>query len=245
MSAVQTIESKQCGRLLAESIEKQTPIVLTHRTPEGWRTYRSNMLGGSLAEGALVVQRPIPSRGPMVSLPALQETLGVTFRKGHKKCMFSTVVTDCGRESDDAPFVLRWPREMQQLQRRSYERATPPPGQAIAVRVRPVAEGDGRSQQAWYGELENVSAGGIRVNMPDRAQTEQDGTYQVMFTARPGDEPLIAEATLRHHEAAVHGRCSVGFHFVGLESTEEGQSALARLARIVRDYQRANRSHRH
>jgi hypothetical protein len=49
----------------------------------------------------------------------------------------------------------------------------------------------------------------------------------------------VLDAVLRHREAAEQGRASLGFQFVGMETTPEGLRLLDRLVRIVNHFQRS------
>jgi c-di-GMP-binding flagellar brake protein YcgR len=106
-------------------------------------------------------------------------------------------------------------------------------------RTQPSQSDAGIERESWYGELEDISAGGIRVNAPASADVRVGETIECLFAPKPGMQPILTEITLRHKEAAVAGRTSLGFQFIGLETTEEGRETLAKLSTIVSQYQRA------
>jgi hypothetical protein len=173
---------------------------------------------------------------------------------------------------------LRWPRQIHQLQRRAYERATPPRGNVIAVRCWQEQRRSGKAaetRRVRHGQLDDLSAGGMRLRMADATDMQIGHTYRCAFTPHPGSQQLIVEAILRHRQAEsspsgrlqteprpsgrgcegepsgqrqveapvaadlLVDRVSLGFQFIGLEASPEGQRTLDRLARIVSKFQRA------
>ena len=60
-----------------------------------------------------------------------------------------------------------------------------------------------------------------------------------VFALGPQRGELTVDGTFRHRELAPDGAWSLGFQFVGLETSPEGQELLVRIARIVTDFQRA------
>jgi hypothetical protein len=91
-----------------------------------------------------------------------------------------------------------------------------------------------------HGQLEDISAGGMRIKVADPKDVSLDRTYRCVFTPRPGKPSLVLDAVLRHREAVDQGRASLGFQFVGMEATPEGLRLLDRLVRIVNHFQRSN-----
>jgi len=136
---------------------------------------------------------------------------------------------------------------LEQLQRRAYERVAPPRDTVVAVRFWPKepdsnAVENGRNIR--HGQLEDVSAGGMRVKTGDLGDIEAGRTYRCVFAPQPGSPVVIVDVVLRHREATDNGRASLGFHFVELEVTPEGRKLLDRIARIVIQFQRARRRKR-
>ena len=104
-------------------------------------------------------------------------------------------------------------------------------------RAPPPGEADRRKREVFYGELEDISAGGMRVDVPRDTPLSAGQTCECLFVPRHGEPPIILDAVLRHTEDAQGERASWGFQFVGLETTAEGRETLARLARVVGNYQ--------
>jgi hypothetical protein len=236
MTPSPALSGSRQDQLLLDAVAHQRHVVLTQQTPDGWRLFKGKFIAGSGATRSLMVKlAPSPSDSD-VTLPEPGETLGTTFRVGHKKCMFSTPLEGVHRGGDGVSVTLRWPRDIQQIQRRVYERAQPPRGSVVAVRFwRTDRHGETvrDERDVKYGQLEDISCGGMRVRATEAVQVDVGRAYRCVFTTKTGKPPFVIDALLRHREAADHGRASLGFQFVGLDATEEGREVLARLARVI------------
>ncbi len=242
MGTMQSIVKDRQQEIVAESIRQQRRLVMTHNSEEGWRTFKSTFALGSPSAGELLVRVSCPDGAADAFLPSPGDTLGGTFRVGHKKCMFCTVVRSVQRQSTAALLTLGWPEHIQQLQRRAYERATPPRGTIIAVRFwRETGPSDPtlQARSVRHGQLEDISCGGMRIKVADPKETEIGADYRCVFTPRPGKPSIVLDAILRHREAVDRGRASLGFQFVGLETTPESLRTLDRLARLVSRFRHA------
>ena len=257
MSGTRAVAADERDQILRDAVSHQWRTVLTRRTSEGWRTYKSTFASGSRASETIVVsvgshncgtdfsagqgtlENPVPQHGLQPG-----ETLGVTFRLGHKNCMFSSVLQSVEQGKETALFGLRWPDHLHQLQRRAYNRVSPPKGSVVAVRFwheDTVSDPAKRERTIRHGQLEDVSAGGLRIKVADPKDMQIGQTYRCVFSPRPGAPPLFLEATLRHREAAEQGRASLGFQIIGLQTSPEGRRTLDRLARVVSQFQTARR----
>lgn len=239
MSTTQTIGRERHDQILEDAVRHEQQLVLTHGGNDGWRTFKAAFVSGSTPPQGILVR----VSGAEGSLPVPGDTLGGTFRVGHKKCMFSTVLLSVQSKTEEALWTIRRPEQIQQLQRRAYERAAPPKGTVVAVRFwREVAGGDTSldTRNVRHGQLEDISAGGMRIKVADSKEVQLDRTYRCVFTPRPGKPSLVLDAVLRHREAVDQGRASLGFQFVGMETTPEGLRLLDRLVRIVNHFQRSN-----
>jgi c-di-GMP-binding flagellar brake protein YcgR len=155
--------------------------------------------------------------------------------------MFSSVIQFVHYEANTAMLTMSWPAQIQQLQRRAYQRVRPPEDVVIAVRFwrQEGAAGvpvEGRTVR--YGQLEDISAGGLRIKVADPGDIEVGMAFRCVFEPHPGKSPLILDTLVRHREAADCGRASIGLQAVGLEATAEGRRTLERLARTVSRFQR-------
>ncbi|MFH1111242.1 MAG: PilZ domain-containing protein [Planctomycetota bacterium] len=243
MSTTQTIGRERHDQVLEDAVAHERPLVLTYNSDAGWRTFKAAFVSGPAVSSGILVKLEPAADGVVGNLPTPGDTLGGTFRLGHKKCMFSTVLLSVQRQGEDILWAIRRPEQLQQLQRRAYERAAPPKGSVIAVRFwREAAGGDASTdvRNVRHGQLEDISAGGMRIKVADPKDMSLDRTYRCVFTPRPGKPSLVLDAVLRHREAVDQGRASLGFQFVGMEATPEGLRLLDRLVRIVNHFQRSN-----
>jgi hypothetical protein len=230
--------------IIADAARRRTPVVLTrHDDGGGWKTYKSRFLGCSERARHLYIEQPGGwGEGPGPT-PERGELLGVAFRRGHKKCLFNAMVRSCpGDGPGGAPhsqgFAIGWPDELQELQRRVYQRACPPPDRSIKARfwADPPATGP---ERARVGILQDLSAGGMRVRCADDAGLEMGDNVKIAFALRSREPRFVLDALYRHCEPNSDGTCSLGFQFLGLETSREGHETLARLARTVTTFQRA------
>ncbi len=239
MTRMMQLTDKRTRDLLTDSIEKQAQISVTHRFPDGWRQFRSAFVTCLPDEEKILIATPVVQDEHTPSPPAVGSVLGISFRVGHKKCMFETTRVPHAGETDEA-IAIRWPAELQQLQRRAYERSAPPQGSIVSVKFfRTAPEPATPARETRYGELEDLSAGGIRVNAANADGLTIGHTFECLFAPRPGAAPICCEVVLKHREAAERGRASLGFQFIGLETSNEGRETLTRLARIASEFQRA------
>lgn len=242
MGATQTITADRHGQILEDSVRQRRPLILTHNGADGWRTFKATFAEATPGTPTLTVRIETSAEQPPTPMPKIGDPLGGTFRLGHKKCMFSTTLMNTRRDGNAEVWMIRRPEQLQQLQRRAYERALPLKGSVIAVRFwRETPGGDtpADARTVRHGQLEDLSAGGMRVKVADPKDLDLDRTYRCVFTPRPGKPALVMDAVLRHREAVDQGRSSLGFQFVGMEASEEGMKLLDRLVRIVQHFHRA------
>lgn len=241
MSGMQMLANQQLERVVEESVAQERPVVLTHHSDKGWRTFKAAFVAARAGAPEMGI-RVRPSRdGDDPANIKSGDTLGVTFRVGHKKCMFTTQVESAARLPTDGLLLVRYPDRLQQLQRRVYERAKPPGQTVIPVRIwRETASSVPVEERAIrHGQLEDMSVGGMRVKVACAEDFEIGAVYRCVFSARPGKPSIVVDALVRHHEAANQGRASIGFQFVGLETSTDGQRMMERLAQTVTHFQRS------
>lgn len=240
MSRSLYVEKAQCDEAIAEAARKQTPLVLTRRSPSGWAVAKSRFHGCCERDQQLFIEHPPELDSRAWPQPAAGELLGVAFRRGHKKCLFNTVVMDAGASVGQAApgMAVRWPSELQELQRRVYQRACPPPGRRIEVCVGSASAGPGQAT-VLCGMLEDLSAGGMRVCCKGEPPLKLGQGAHLTFALDGRTAEVTVDATFRHCQAAGERCWLLGFQFAGLETARPGQELLARIARTVTDFQRA------
>ena len=244
MCAASTRVFQQQFSSLEDAIEDRRRLVLTYLTPTGWTTYQSKFYGGSSSAGRLLIKSTMERVVSESVVPKLGDIVGVTFRVGHRKCMFSAVVESVEQGQDNVLFGVQWPDQLKQMQRRAYERAKPPNGAVVAVRLWNEIGSSGATRDVRHGQVEDMSAGGMRIRVADTCEFKMGATYRCVFTPRHGKPSIIADVIVRHRESVDQGRASIGLQFIGLETSAEGRRALDRLARTVAQFQRVrNKTH--
>lgn len=243
MNTTQTAVKRRPEQLLEDSIDQQRLAVLTQECEKGWRTFKSRFVSGSSAEHSVMIEAPdCDGDGRTLHLKPGTD-LGVTFRVGHRKCMFGTMLQAVRQVGDRRVFVLRWPERIHQFRRRAFERARVPKDTVVAVRFwqEDAAAGGGvDARHLRHGQLQDISAGGMRVRVAGADDIEVGAVYRCAFTPKPGKPSILLDARVRHREAVDHGRASIGFQYIGLEITAEGRRTLERLARTVSQFQRGH-----
>lgn len=235
-----TTTGRRHEQILRGALEKKPLVVLTHQSEFGWRAYKAKMESPGGEEAPIQIRALLPRTSEPVHWPQPGDTVGVTFRTSHKKSMFSTTIERVDWENDHVVFVVPRPNHLQQLQRRVYERVKPPRNEVVAVRFwcDSIPDQAGEERNVRFGQLVDISAGGMRIRVADVTGIAMQQSYKCVFSPRTGAPTLLLDAVLRHHEAADQNRASLGFQFIGLETTAEGRRSLERLARVVSQYQR-------
>jgi len=237
-SAASTLARRR-DLIFQEAGARRARLTLTHWGERGWRLHT-----GSFAE-----PRNDPSLIPVVLAgvePAELATLrtgaevGLTFRRGHKKCVCYTVV-ERRQTSDAGVFLeLRCPQQIQELQRRVFERTPPPADRSIQVEFWENQGGDEKAtaRRANSGQLVDISVGGMRIKTTLSEPVTADRTYRCRLGIPAARASLTLDAVLRHVEAPVDGVSSLGLQFIGLEASREGYERMLELARFVKYLQR-------
>ncbi len=231
--------------ILMWAVQRRIPATISVLAGGCWHNYRSQLL--ALEGNLLRVRYPAPTTDAPAADLTPGEQVGVSFRRGHKKCLFvSTVVLrqqagDAADEPHEA-LVLRVPEEMRELQRRAYQRVIVPPDWLIAARV--FAGGlplDGEpAVPSCAGRIRNISVGGVLVDI--RAdQNPRLGVGDIVgleITPHPGRRPLLAEAQYRHCAMIGADRIGLGMQLLGLEHNVPGRASIVEVAALVKEVQR-------
>ncbi|MCB9857619.1 MAG: PilZ domain-containing protein [Phycisphaerales bacterium] len=233
MTAGTNVEVSPNASLFVWAAEKLVDLVITQAVEGEWASFRSKLLGYDQKSGAILIARPEPANeGQRVDVSRDAE-LGVAFRRGHKKCLFvSRVSEDLSAVADAVPgtLVLAPPTDVRSVQRRAYQRVVIPSHRFIAAKIWDggLPGDNGVSYPVSSGRVSNVSVGGVMVDV----RSDQNPRLQVgdlvgiEVTQRPGMRPLLVEAQYRHCVMHSDDRLGLGFQFVGLEHDLPGRSTL-------------------
>ncbi len=235
MSTLQVIPEDRVAEVIDVLASSRGPAILSIQRPRGWRTFKVYHSLADRQADTIQLSASDERREHEPFVPDVGEAVGVSFRFGHKKCMFSTAIQAAKTTSSGFDVTLDWPKKISQLQRRAYERAKPPAGAVIPVRFwldDAVASTGDEPRDVRHGQLANISAGGMSVQTAESTDVETDRSYRCIFSPKQGARSLIVDTTLRHREG-ISGRAVLGFQFVGLEATAEGRKQLERVARVV------------
>lgn len=235
------------AQVLEWAVGKRCDLAVSLAVEGGWATMRSRFLRLDSEQGVLQIAYPLaPENVPMPEIVAGDE-LGLSFRRGHKKCIFVSRMlmrcraTEDGGEAIDA-LVLRTPSCVRALQRRAYQRVIVPAGHFIAVKL---WEGGVPAAGAvvWpicSGHVANASLGGIMVDIREdqNPRLQVGDVVGVEITVRPGGPSISVDARYRHCVAAQTGRIGLGFQFVGMEHEGPDHSSIADVAGFVQRLRR-------
>lgn len=246
------VENTRKNEILNWAVEQQALCVLTSHTTTGWRTEKAKFIEGAGDNGKLVLAFA-KGNGETAADYTPGERVGLSFRRGHKKCMCASVVLGVAQGAEGSAeadrVILRWPDAMQELQRRVYYRATP--SRRVHVRywnggVARRADAESADSGIGFGTLLDLSAGGMRIRVQDRPGEFVEGdAFGCAFAPKPRAETVVLDGVFRHLQHEEDGSWSIGLQFVGLETSERGRQTLADLANIVTEYHRqAQRSQR-
>lgn len=247
MSYLRPVVNEKKDAFLTEAAEQRATASLTVRAPDGWSSYQGRVLEVGQAPLSLLIEYPAGPAGKPAPSISEGQLVGVTFRRGHRKCMFTSMVLGKERLNVDEHSQLgalrvQWPEEVQELQRRVYQRADVPATWDVEVgfwsggtrlSARDVAE-----PPRFVGRLTNLSAGGIGVEVTDPSGVDQtlDTIYACKFTPIKHHPPFTMQAVLRHvSEGRRPGFLCLGMQFLGAEFAPR---TLGRLARVVTQFHR-------
>jgi c-di-GMP-binding flagellar brake protein YcgR len=247
------VDERRRDEILHVAGDRRTPAVITRYGCNGWMSVASRF--GDTRSDRESIHLDVASEGLQASEQALRvgDQVGVSFRRGRSKCLFTSVITACddrhaGGSCQPAKITVRWPTNLQQMQRRLYERVSIPPGNDVEIvvwphpenRPRTLGERDGLLDAgldgaAWTqtGVVSDLSAGGVGVRMGSGRHWTAGETYLCTFRPLEEADALQFDVRLRHVDRTPDGGWSLGFQFVGLETSSAGQCQLAQLASIV------------
>jgi c-di-GMP-binding flagellar brake protein YcgR len=238
----------QC-KVLQWAQSKQIALTISVLPDAHWNHLRSQLVRFDSDQGLLQIVYPMAaehSGGVLPEIVAGQE-LGVSFRRGHKKCIFVSPVVmrqadtlSTGQTIDT--LILRAPRTVREMQRRLYQRITIPPDRLIAAKLWQggVPSGNEACWPLCAGRVGNISLGGLLLDI--RAEQNPRLTVGelvgVEITTRPGKTPLLAAAQYRHCVLLSQERLGLGLQFIGFEADTPGRATLTEVADFVRELRR-------
>jgi len=232
---------RQRNEWLLQAATGRAPLVLNARISDRWIIMKSRFCGVDREHGRLLIEYASQPEHGQAEID-IGQNIGISFRRGHKKCVFEAQVIGQQRSGLEGTcpvptLSLRWPDRIQEFQRRLYRRAKVPPRVTIPVDLRPQ---NTRSAEAaggvpCRGLMLDLSAGGMNIALPTEKRTrlKPGDTVTCTFALEPGQPPQEISGRLRHCEHAPGGHLRVGLQFLGLEASAEGCQTLQRIGQAA------------
>lgn len=238
MATLRDLTIAQIDEAIAGATDRRLPLTLTIPSGRSWQILHSRFV--ALREGHLLIEMPIADDGQPHELKAA-DCVGVSFKFKHHKHVFSATVAgsetlrlDDGTEAQ--VLSLCSPTGMKRLQRRAFTRAAVPAGRIVRASfwtggLQAEPHQSSLQNPVWSGRVINISAGGMLVSCePAVAQVLDPGeTVGMHISLGVGEEAVSCDAQFRHLEATAD-EALVGFRFVGLEQTPQGQKAMQQIS---------------
>jgi len=228
---------------LTWAAQRQSPVSVSLMTEGGWHSLRSNLLRYDPQQGILQIIYPIALTTMAPPEMNVGQELGISLRRGHKKCVFvcRIVLRRLDRTDDDKPvdtLLLRALEEVRELQRRVYQRVIIPRERVIPCKLWQNGLPN-REAMAWplcTGHLANVSLGGVLLDIAGDQNPRLSVGDLVGVEIKPQSEAktLQVEAMYRHCLVSGPMRIGLGLQFIGLEHDRPGRSSISELADFVK-----------
>lgn len=232
------------SRVLDWAVRRRESISLSMRRAAGWQVLRASFSKLDERNGRLEVTLPATELDGGVEI-APGEELGVSFRRGHKKCVFSTTVVEHRVSAgSDSVLLLAVPESMREFQRRAYQREVIPAGWRIPVKL--LIHGDnGTDSPFCTGQLKDISAGGLQMELmaDEHPRMAIGAPVLIEIKLARNSPPLRLDAVYRHASAGPGRHVGLGLQFVGLEASSAGRETLAALARFIAELRRPQFAH--
>ena len=115
MQAMQYVRDESLEDLIEPLVRQEGQVNVTYQSPRGWRMLRSNLVAGNADSNLITLQPFVIEENETGTYPDVGDQLTVTFRRGHKKCMFASTVTSIVRGDESATVERRSPRRPRQI----------------------------------------------------------------------------------------------------------------------------------
>jgi hypothetical protein len=260
MNDVMTPDGVDSEKVLQIAINEKVPAIMSYLSKDKWHVAKvlvTDLVGDRLKVESIYekMRRPINIR--------MDQPVGMSFKYGHGKFVFDTVVKDLEPSSNPethrqggGTIVLAMPEKIEIIQRRSYFRVNVPESLNVQVLLwhrsgnlkekHHLHDPADAMKDCCHGSLVDISAGGAQVAVPQQIKTSgadfKKGQFvSVRFTPVPYETPVVFSAQIRNILPTADGKsASLGLQIVGLEASSEGREVLTRLIGIVDNYYRLN-----
>ncbi|HOA74843.1 MAG TPA: PilZ domain-containing protein [Phycisphaerae bacterium] len=232
---------------LSEAIRNRYPATLTYQAADGWTMIKTRFLPAADHEDDAVCLEVLGPE-PAAELPEIGRELGVSFRRGSRKCVFTAGLLGCSRlpsKGGRTRIVMRlsWPDIVQELQRRLYHRTPVPPGHYIPVDLWLTEAHEAANQDMSHqrGRMLDLSAGGLSVELPRevRPRWREDDRLACRFAGPADRQPIEVTARITYYERRSDGQVRMGLQFLGLDAGDRGRRVLQQINQITQRLRRA------
>lgn len=218
--------------------------LVTIRSEDGWSTFKCRFLERD-PQGSYFVLDHQSSAGETLPILSLGQYVGVNFRHGSRKIMFSTVVEAKGKflmpdNREIAAIRYRWPDALTELQRRAFYRTAVPPGMVLIANLWPGgaerrAEAQRSAGQVVSGQLIDLSCGGalIEVHQQTTPPWTENQTLGIDLQLGDGKPSMAVDGHFKGFRAREGTPSTIAIQFVGFEMSVEGQVNMQRLSHAV------------
>jgi c-di-GMP-binding flagellar brake protein YcgR len=233
MNRIQKINGAPLAHAFEDAVSGRSIVGICWKVSGAWTALKGRFTPApELAQdGFAIATLPFDSNKPA---PAAGDTVGVSFRRGHRKWMFETTVIECqipNPGSNHEPLlIIRKPESVQAVQRRMYERAAPSPGVQIQVQFSPQEHSD---VAGLTGRLRDLSAGGMSIDLDGKIPWSGGQTVNCTICQPETEATINLEAVVRHCESLGSGGSILGLQFVGLEASADGRKTLDAILGLV------------
>ncbi len=243
MSTQKYIVGAEAKDLLGQVTEKRIPVTITAKDEANWQVYKSNFL--AVQANRVIFTQPVPDTFGAESNLSDGQEVAISFKKGYyKHLLVSRVIAHEDYELDPGistpTIVVLIPDKIERIQRRAYNRGVVPEGQTVTAAFKRIGESPG-SNQSYQGELTDLSAGGLGMQIPESDATDlvEGEQFTMRFVPSPDQDLIVVNVRLRHITRDPDTSLgTLGFQIIGMEISEEGRATLRRIGRVVGLYQR-------
>jgi hypothetical protein len=247
MNPTHLLDAAGQSKVLEWAQAKQIALTVSVLPGAQWNHLRSQLLRFDSGESLLQIVYPVPADHQTPPEIVAGQELGVSFRRGHKKCIFVSPVVmrqvDATAQGQAVEtLILRAPRAVREMQRRLYQRVIISPDRMIPAKL--WQGGAPRTDEACWplcaGRVGNISLGGllIDVRVDQNPRLTVGEVAGVEITTRPSKPPLVAQAQYRHCVLLSPERLGLGLQFIGFEQDTPGRATLSEVADFVRELRR-------
>jgi c-di-GMP-binding flagellar brake protein YcgR len=241
MKKVFQVDMNQQEKLLREAGQNRTPVSLSWQDSGGWQSAKSRMIKADRSGGEIFVTYPRDLDAQALTEPG-GLAVGVSFRKGHKKFAFNTLVLGrgqpgSGQQRDILALRLQYPEELCEFQRRLYNRARVPSHVTVPVDL---WQGDAdrtppNHSPIHEGTMVDLSAGGMSISLPEHRNHDwsSDEPISCSFFVDASESPIRVSGYLRHQETTSDGRVRMGLQFAGLDTQPEHRETFERITHLA------------